>query len=104
MTKYRVDVSESAENDLRDIVNYIIMQLSAPLAAKTLLETLEKSLFGLEDMPYSHQLVRDERLSILGYRKLIVKNYVIFFIINEDDKVVDIVRILYGRRNWLNIL
>jgi plasmid stabilization system protein ParE len=54
MTKYRVDVSESAENDLRDIVNYISMQLSAPLAAKTLLETLEKTLFGLEDMPYSH--------------------------------------------------
>jgi addiction module RelE/StbE family toxin len=104
MTKYRVEVSESAENDLRDIVNYITMQLSAPLAAKTLLETLEKSLFGLEDMPYRHQLVSDERLSILGYRKLIVKSYVVFFIINEDDKVVDIVRILYARRNWLNLL
>ncbi|WP_083809940.1 type II toxin-antitoxin system RelE/ParE family toxin [Mahella australiensis] len=46
----------------------------------------------------------DERLASLGYRKLIVKNYVVFFTIDEKSKVVDIARILYARRDWLRVL
>lgn len=41
---------------------------------------------------------------MLGYRKLIVKNYIVFFTIDEPNKVVDVERILYGRRDWLRIL
>ncbi|HBG16880.1 MAG TPA: hypothetical protein DDW93_08890 [Firmicutes bacterium] len=40
----------------------------------------------------------------IGYRKLIVKNYIVFFTINEKSKVVDVERILYARRDWLRIL
>jgi plasmid stabilization system protein ParE len=78
MTKYRVDVSEPAENDLRDIFNYISFQLFAPFSAAKVLDTLEKSFFSLEDMPYIYPPVGDVRLAKLGYRKLIVKNYIVF--------------------------
>ena len=33
MVKYRIDVSEPAENDLRDTVRYISAQLSASMTA-----------------------------------------------------------------------
>jgi plasmid stabilization system protein ParE len=103
MPKYRVDVSESAENDLLDIVRYFSAQLSAPMTALKMMETIEEALVGLADMPQRYPLVSDERLAAMGYRKLIAKNYIAFFAINEKDKVVDVERILYARRDWIRI-
>ena len=94
MAKYRVDVSEAAENDLRDIVRYIASQLSAPTSALNMMELLEETMVGLSDMPHRYPFVADERLSQMGYRKLPVKNYVIFFAIDEKNKVVNLTSML----------
>lgn len=99
MANYRVDISEPAESDLRDIVRYIGSQLSAPVSALRMMELMEEAITGLSDMPQRCPLVADDRLSQMGYRKLIIKNYVVFFSIDEKNKVVDIERILYGRRD-----
>jgi len=104
MQKYRVDVSEPAENDLRDIVRYISSQLSAPMTALKMMDTIEEAIADLADMPHSCPPVTDERLASMGYRKLIIKNYIAFFTIDEKAKVVDVERILYKRRDWLHIL
>ena len=104
MAKYRVDVSEPAENDLRDIVRYIASQLSAPISATRMMELFEEAMLSLSDMPQCCPFVSDDRLSQMGYRKLIVKNYVVFFSIDEKNKVVDVERILYGRRDWIRFL
>lgn len=47
MAKYRVDVSEPAENDLRDIVRYISAQLSAPIGLNGLSQTDYKKIYCL---------------------------------------------------------
>ncbi len=104
MAKYRVDVSELAENDLRDIVQYISSQLSAPISALKMMELLEEAMAGLSEMPHRCPVVTDERLVQMGYRRLTVKNYVVFFSIDEKNQLVDVERILYGRRDWLRIL
>lgn len=104
MTRYRVNISEPAEGDLRDIVRYISAQLSAPITATKMMDAIEEALAGLADIPQKCPPVSDERLESMGYHKLVVKNYVVFFTINEKSKVVDIERILYARRDWLRIL
>jgi len=104
MAKYRVDVSEAAESDLGDIVRYIASQLSAPITVLQMMELLEEAMTGLSNLPERCPLVADERLSQMGYRKLMVKNYIVFFSIDEKNKVVDVERILYGRRDWLRFL
>lgn len=104
MAKYRVDVSEPAEKDLLDIVRYITSQLSAPISALDMMEAFEEALANLSDFPQRCPLIADERLSQMGYRKLIVNNYVVFFSIDEKNKVVDVERILYGRRDWLRFI
>ena len=104
MAQYRVDVSEPAESDLVDIVRYIASQLSAPISALNMMELLEDAMAGLSDLPQRYPLVADDRLAQMGYRKLPVKNYVVFFSIDEKNKVVEVERILYGRRDWLRIL
>lgn len=34
------------------------------------------------------------------FRKLIIKNYIAFYRINEDEKTVNVERILYGGTDW----
>ena len=104
MLDYRVDISDPAEEDLRDIVRYISSQLDAPITAMNMLEVIEDALSKLSEMPNRCPIVRDERLAAMGYRRLEIKNYAAFFTVNEKDKVVDVERILYARRDWANLL
>jgi len=104
MAKFRVDLSEPAENDLRDIVKYISAQLDAPLTALKTMGVIEEALGTLTDMPQRCPLAADEYLAAMGYRKLIIKNYVAFFTVDEKKKVVDVERILFARRDWLRIM
>ena len=104
MANYRVDVSEPAENDLRNIVRYITVQLSAPMTASEMLNTVEEAITGLAVMPQKYPPVTDERLAMIGYRKLLVKNHIVFFAIDEKSKAIDVERILYARRDWHHIL
>ena len=69
-----------------------------------MLLSMQTAFYRLSVSPYSHSKVRDERLSMQGYRWLGVKNYVVFYTINEQEKSVAVERILYGRRNWAQIL
>ena len=38
------------------------------------------------------------------FRRLIIKNYIAFYRINEDEKIVNVERILYGATDWKNKL
>jgi plasmid stabilization system protein ParE len=104
MARYSIEISEPAENDLFDIIGYISTQLSAPESAINIMEAIEEAVENLADMPYKCPIVADERLGTMGYHRLIVKNYIVFFMIDENERIVDIVRILYARRDWLSIL
>jgi plasmid stabilization system protein ParE len=104
MAKYRVEISEPAENDLRDIVRYIAAQLSAPMTALKMMQRMEDAIAELEHMPKSYPPVLDDRLQAAGYRKLIIKNHIVFFTIDEGKKTVNVERVLYARRDWLHLL
>jgi len=104
MDVYNVNLTEPAENDLRDIARYISSQLNAPSAALNMMQTLKEAIAKLEMMALSHPFVGDDRLAALGYRLFPVKGYIIFYMVDEKEKSVDVDRILYGRRDWRNIL
>lgn len=104
MENYKVDVSAPAQSDLNDIVRYISAQLTTSVSAVHLMEIFEEALMSLSELPQRYPLIDDELLSQLGYRKMIVKNYVVFFSVDELNKVVNVERILYGRRDWLRFI
>ncbi len=51
-----------------------------------------------------HPMVRDELLSRLGIRTTYFDNYSIFYIYNEEEDVVYIIRVLYNKTDWKSIL
>ena len=58
----------------------------------------------LTQMPEKLQLVDDPVLAVWGIRFIRVNNYLAFYTIDEDKKVVIIVRFLYQKSNWNTIL
>lgn len=104
MSRYNIDITEPAEYDLRQIGKYISEELLEPQLASKVIDKIASTIFSLEEMPSRHALVRDERLAQQGIRKIMMDNYIVFYIISEEIKTVTIIRILYSRRDWINLL
>ena len=101
---FHIDITEPAENDMIEAAGYIAGQLLNPSAAERLLDDAEAAILSLENMPERHALVSDEDLARLGIRFIPVSNYLIFYIVREENNTVVIQRFLYGRRDWATIL
>jgi plasmid stabilization system protein ParE len=101
---YYVKITDTAEEDILSSVKYIADVLKAPMAANNLLDEIKKHEEILENTPGIFPRVPNEYLASIGFRFTIVKNYLMFYSINEDEKTVDVHRFLYGHRDWINIL
>ena len=100
MESYKVRIFPAAEQDLMDIVDYL-NTLSAD-AALRIYDKITEEIAGLSQMPERCPHPKDLALAAKGYRYLIVENYLVFYVVEGD--VVQIQRILYGRRNYLPLL
>jgi toxin ParE1/3/4 len=101
---YTIKMTPKAANDLDDIYRYISEKLFATSAATNILERIEKEIMRLRKFPFSCNYVADEYLRNKGYRKLIVDNYVALYLIEEEKEQVIIMRVLYGKRKYENLL
>lgn len=104
MSKYNIEITEPAEKDLYGIGQYIAKELLEPAIAKKVVEKIGEVILKLEELPLRNALVTDEKLALRGIRKIIMDNYIVFYIVTEEQKTVTIVRILYGRRNWISLI
>mgnify|MGYP003400320478 FL=1 len=46
----------------------------------------------------------DEVLKEMNYRRLIVQNYIIIYSVNEKSQAVNILRLFYGKSDYLKYL
>ena len=104
MKKYNVFMTHTATEDLKSIASYIANELREPSIAIKLVGNIKEAVMSLEQMPTRHSLLSDANLVVQGIRKIMVDNYIVFYIVSEKDNVVTIVRILYSRREWFNLL
>lgn len=102
--KYFIKMTPKAEEDLDNIYSYITKELFAEESAKNLIDRIEKSIMRLEEFPFSCNYVADEFLRSKNYRKLIIDNYIAFYIVDEGKKYVIIMRVLYGRQKYEDLL
>ncbi|EGO62342.1 type II toxin-antitoxin system RelE/ParE family toxin [Acetonema longum] len=98
----KVHISSEAQNDLQGIKNYIAMELDNPTAALNTISKIIKVIRGLTDFPD-----RGAPLSAIvemktDYRFLVSDSYLVFY--RHDSGSIYIVRILYGRRDYMKIL
>ena len=102
--KYDVKLSIEAKKDLKNIVSYIKNVLKEPNIAKKYAKMLRVEIENLECFPQKHTTIDNEEIKDLNMRKLIIKNYIAFYRINEEKKKVNVDRIIYGASDWINKL
>ncbi len=49
-------------------------------------------------------IIEDNEIKHLDIRRLLIKNYIVFYRIDESKRIVRIERILYGESNWMSNL
>ena len=99
-SEFTVRLLRLAEEDLTDLVSYIAAD--RPSAADAMLTKIETNLFLLCSHPHLGRVPDDVRLIRMGYRFLVVDNYLIFYTIEE--KIILVHRILHGARDYLPLL
>lgn len=104
MEHYKILVSESYQRDLRNIIRYISHNLDAPYTAAELLDDIEKIVGSLSAMPLRFAVVEDAYLFVKAFRKCPVRNYLVFYQVDEEHKRVLVHRIVHARQDWLTML
>ena len=101
---YKIRTIKSAQNEIREIYRYIANDLQNPAAAVKRITLIDKKIQSLKESPDRFPLVQDGYLASKGFRMIIAKNHLIFFVIREEIRTVSVMRVLYARRDWLRIL
>lgn len=96
---YKVIYTREAEKDLIDIYRYIAVDLLVPETAKKQTDGIMDAINSLDEFPLRHKRYDREPWSSIGLRIVPVDNYLVFYLVNENEATVAVVRIMYGGRN-----
>lgn len=96
---YRIKYSESALDDLKSIYEYIAFELLVPDTAVNQVNRIMKAIKTLDEMPMRHKIYEEEPWQSQGLRFFPVDNYLVLYLPKEEQKTVNIVRIIYSGRD-----
>ena len=102
--KYKIGIKTAAEKDMRNIYRYISETLKEPAIAKRLYGSQKKAIQSLKDNPMRHAVIEDEPFFSQGIRRLYIGNYTAFYIVDDANRQVQVLNVIYSRRDWQNLL
>lgn len=92
---YKVVYLPTAKRQLEDAVMYIANELCAPEAAAHLADEVDAAVQQLKEMPYRFPIYHTLYAMKHEIRFFPVKNYNVFYVIDEYTKTVEIWRVLH---------
>jgi len=101
---YNLEYLPLARQDIVEIARYISHDLANPTAAENLVEKIVTAINGLIKFPYRNRVYQPIRPLGREYRKLIVENYIVFYSVDEEYKLITIARVIYARRDYGQLL
>lgn len=104
MEVYEAVFTASAEKDLVQIARYFRNQLLEPKLEAEFVRCVKKEVLSLQKRPQRFPLFLDQRLAVLGLRKVMAGDHMLVYFIDEASEKVEIVRILCAKREWISIL
>jgi len=93
-----------ARQDMIEIVQYISRELRNPAAAGQLAEEMIAAGDSIQKYPYAGPAYIPIRPLKHEYRKRLVKNYLMFYWVDEEKKQVTVARVIYAKRDYARIL
>ena len=98
--KYKVNLSIAANNDLDEIFSYITNTLLAAETDRNLMNEIQKMVLSLDGMPQRFSYSLDPTLAQRGYRRVLVKKYIVLFLVDEENKIVNVARVFHGSMDY----
>ena len=100
---YKVKLTDHAVAQLQEAVIYISKVLQASTVAKHWAARVKKELASLSTMPARYPLTEEEPWHTEGVHKMSVENFLVYYWIDEEKKIVWITAIVYARRDQLRV-
>lgn len=97
--QYKLIILPEAQKDLREIILYIVRELAAPQAALNLQDEFQKEINSLARMPKRIKTVDEQPWKDAGIRKTRVKNYYIYFLVDDEEMAVKVNAVIYMGRD-----
>lgn len=104
MDSYDIIVTPDAEADLFEIRDYIARTLLVPDVALNYIRTLQEEMQKLTYMTSSIAPVEPEPWRSKGVRKIIVKNFYVYYRLDVPSGKVYILNVIYAKRDQLKVL
>lgn len=101
---YELEYLPAARRDMVETVQYISRELCNPSAAQRLAAELIEAGERIAEFPYAYPAYTPLKPLGREYRKLLVRNYLIFYWVDEKEKRVTIARVIYAKRDFNPLL
>lgn len=101
-TKYKLRYLPLFYEDLEQKVVYIVEELHNQQAANELLDAVENAILERLPVAESFEVYHSIRERKYSYYRIYVKNYVIWYVVIDDegeDKIMEVRRFLYNKQN-----
>jgi addiction module RelE/StbE family toxin len=102
--KYKIVITPTARREINRIYDYILYDLNAEKAAKQLMQKVEAV---IQELKYSPKIyVRIDKLDGVKrrYRRIVIRNFVILYTVDEDSNIVYVAHMYYSGRNYLDLI
>ena len=99
MDEYSIRITRQAREHLREIRSYIEHTLFAPAAAKNTIATIKAKMQTLKSLTERTRLTPEQPWHDLKIHRVRVKNYYIYYWIDNEQKKVQITGIIYVKRD-----
>lgn len=101
---YNLIITDNASDELDEIIRYIAGNLDNLKAASDFLDRINDIYSLLADNPRIYQLCQFSEFKQKQYRKVVIKNYVMIYKIDDNTGNVYIMHFFYGRRDYNNLV
>lgn len=98
--KYTVNLSPEAVKDINGIYEYIAIVLGEKEIAVNMINLIEKNILSLDEMPGRYKLYDNEPWKSRGVHIMPMKKYLVFYVVDDNEKSVNIFRVIYGSRGY----
>ena len=104
MDEYEIIITPDAAEDMWELRNYIADVLLSPDTALEYVHTVRQEIASLSQLPARIKPMDDEPWHSRSVRKMLAKNFYVYYWIDEPRKRVSVMNVIYARRDQLQTL
>lgn len=101
---YTVRLTDTAKQDLREIAFRIAGQSQDIEIAKRFVGELRDACKKLDTFPNAGAIPKDRVIRSAGYRFTVHKEYLIFYLVDETEKQVNVMAIFNAKKDYMRVM